>query len=101
MPKGGCAGCPDGRIPRRPLECAALLRHAPVAQLDRAPGYEPGGREFESLRARHKFSSRSVSEHVARYIILRRSHVVAGLLRDSVEQTLSAKSIRLASSACE
>ena len=24
----------------------------PVAQLDRAPGYEPGGREFESLRAR-------------------------------------------------
>ncbi len=27
--------------------------HAPVAQLDRAPGYEPGGREFESLRARH------------------------------------------------
>ena len=27
-------------------------RHAPVAQLDRVPGYEPGGREFESLRAR-------------------------------------------------
>ena len=27
--------------------------HAPVAQLDRVPGYEPGGREFESLRARH------------------------------------------------
>jgi hypothetical protein len=27
---------------------------APVAQLDRAPGYEPGGREFESLRA-HQF----------------------------------------------
>ena len=26
--------------------------HAPVAQLDRVPGYEPGGREFESLRAR-------------------------------------------------
>ncbi len=24
---------------------------APVAQLDRVPGYEPGGREFESLRA--------------------------------------------------
>jgi hypothetical protein len=30
-------------------------RHAPVAQLDRVPGYEPGGREFESLRARHIF----------------------------------------------
>ena len=26
---------------------------APVAQLDRAPDYEFGGREFESLRARH------------------------------------------------
>jgi hypothetical protein len=26
---------------------------APVAQLDRAPGYELGGREFESLRAHH------------------------------------------------
>jgi hypothetical protein len=27
---------------------------APVAQLDRVPGYEPGGREFESLRAHHQ-----------------------------------------------
>ncbi len=27
--------------------------HAPVAQLDRVPGFEPGGREFESLRARN------------------------------------------------
>ena len=26
---------------------------APVAQLDRVPGYEPGGRRFESFRARH------------------------------------------------
>lgn len=25
---------------------------APVAQLDRVPGFEPGCREFESLRAR-------------------------------------------------
>ena len=34
-----------------------IIRHlnAPVAQLDRAPGYELGGREFESLRARHIF----------------------------------------------
>jgi hypothetical protein len=31
----------------------AVLSLAPVAQLDRAPGYEPGGREFESLRAHH------------------------------------------------
>jgi hypothetical protein len=29
-----------------------LTPYAPVAQLDRVPGYEPGGREFESLRAR-------------------------------------------------
>ncbi len=27
--------------------------YAPVAQLDRVPGYEPGGRRFESFRARH------------------------------------------------
>jgi hypothetical protein len=32
---------------------AISVFRAPVAQLDRAPGYEPGGREFESLRARH------------------------------------------------
>ncbi len=30
-----------------------LLNKAPVAQLDRVLGYEPSGREFESLRARH------------------------------------------------
>ena len=30
-----------------------ILVCAPVAQLDRVPGYELGGREFESLRARH------------------------------------------------
>ena len=29
------------------------VSRAPVAQLDRVPGYELGGREFESLRARH------------------------------------------------
>ena len=29
---------------------------APLAQLDRASGYEPEGREFESLRAHHLFS---------------------------------------------
>jgi len=30
---------------------------APVAQLDRASGYEPEGREFDSLRAHHSFPS--------------------------------------------
>ncbi len=29
------------------------LKNAPVAQLDRASGYEPEGREFESLQAHH------------------------------------------------
>ena len=29
------------------------LNKAPVAQLDRVLGYEPSGREFESLQARH------------------------------------------------
>src|SRR5690242_2632789 len=30
---------------------------APLAQLDRASGYEPEGREFESLRARQGFNN--------------------------------------------
>jgi hypothetical protein len=38
---------------RRRLSRAA--QPAPVAQLDRAPDYESGGQEFESLRARHFF----------------------------------------------
>src|ERR1700722_2930850 len=32
-------------------------KFAPLAQLDRASGYEPEGREFESLRAHHSFHS--------------------------------------------
>jgi hypothetical protein len=35
----------------------AISYSAPVAQLDRVPGYEPGGREFESLRARHQIKN--------------------------------------------
>ncbi len=34
---------------------------APVAQLDRASGFEPEGREFESLRARQLFSTSTIS----------------------------------------
>ena len=37
---------------RRPCPYVAASR-APVAQLDRAPDYESGGRRFESFRARH------------------------------------------------
>ena len=36
--------------PGRPIR--RQRRNAPVAQLDRAPDYESGGQEFESLRAR-------------------------------------------------
>jgi hypothetical protein len=46
--------------PRRRAVLAALSRAvqpAPVAQLDRAPDYESGGQEFESLRARHFFNN--------------------------------------------
>src|SRR5262245_50608458 len=32
---------------------STALQLAPVAQLDRAPDYESGGRRFESFRARH------------------------------------------------
>ena len=32
--------------------CQYVGFYAPVAQLDRVSGFEPGGREFESLRAR-------------------------------------------------
>jgi len=36
-------------------QCIFHFRNsAPVAQLDRVPGFEPGGREFESLRARQE-----------------------------------------------
>ena len=48
---------PAGRIPLADtlLELVlstVLTRRAPVAQLDRAPGFDPVGRGFKSLRAR-------------------------------------------------
>jgi hypothetical protein len=36
-----------------PFDSLVWVTHARVAQLDRASGYEPEGREFESLRAHH------------------------------------------------
>ena len=40
------------------LNCAIIIklsmRHAPLAQLDRASGYGPEGRGFESLTAYHR-----------------------------------------------
>jgi hypothetical protein len=48
---------------RQPATSAIILEEvscpadtAPLAQLDRASGYEPEGREFESLRAHHLFN---------------------------------------------
>ncbi len=45
--------------------------NAPVAQLDRVPGYEPGGREFESLRAHQSDQKRQAS--ACRFFCLRDS----------------------------
>src|SRR3954468_1688296 len=50
----------------RALRPEMPAKNAPVAQLDRAPDYESGGQEFESLRARQQnqgfshFSGRSI-----------------------------------------
>src|ERR1700747_3598098 len=57
-PGAGCAGA--CQYPPKPIAKARAKRwyiarpprKAPVAQLDRAPDYESGGQEFESLRAR-------------------------------------------------
>ena len=42
----------DENRPTRSRDAASDL-NAPLAQLDRASGYEPGGRKFESCRAHH------------------------------------------------
>src|SRR5260370_4123485 len=47
-------------------------KEAPLAQLDRASGYEPEGREFESLRAHHTNKSRlSISLFQFQYLLRR------------------------------
>jgi hypothetical protein len=45
--------CSECMRHRRALRPEMSAKNAPVAQLDRAPDYESGGQEFESLRARH------------------------------------------------
>jgi hypothetical protein len=37
------------------LNMSIIPACAPVAQLDRVSGFEPGGREFESLRAHQNY----------------------------------------------
>ena len=49
LPKVSPALAPPGRLGYNP---PSIGPRAPVAQLDRAPDYEFGGQEFESLRAR-------------------------------------------------
>ncbi len=51
---------------RTPILFASQF-YAPVAQLDRVPGYEPGGREFESLRARHFFPHQMELKYYSRH----------------------------------
>jgi hypothetical protein len=38
------------------FHCEFIHKCAPVAQLDRASGYEPEGRQFESVRAHHEIN---------------------------------------------
>ncbi len=52
-PRGPLSGVdPSFSLALAPAAPRMRLPHAPVAQLDRASGYEPEGREFESLQAR-------------------------------------------------
>ena len=48
--------------------CRQSLVFAPVAQLDRAPGYEPGGRGFESLRAHQSINEPESSQGLYRTV---------------------------------
>jgi hypothetical protein len=52
-PKGVGFGRIQGNSGNGGYRPACDRQYAPVAQLDRAPGYEPGGRGFEFLRAHH------------------------------------------------
>src|ERR1700746_1957437 len=65
---GSRGGPAAGEIGKRVSEQTPRTVHwqsAPVAQLDRAPGFEPGGREFESLRARQLIKVLIAAEHLA------------------------------------
>jgi hypothetical protein len=52
-PRGSRGACGFQASARPAMLVAAPCWNAPLAQLDRAPGFEPGGRGFESCEARH------------------------------------------------
>ena len=68
--------------------------------LNHRGAYEPGGREFESLRARQLTSPQSF-DAVPTKFTLRRSQVVVGTLWQSVVHSRSTAPIKFASSAWE
>lgn len=51
-----------------------VLKNAPVAQLDRASGYGPEGREFESCPAHEKNSFIIIEKTVLFLYLLRKIH---------------------------
>src|SRR5258708_20971241 len=68
-----------------------LAKNAPVAQLDRAPDYESGGQEFESLRARH-FGTKLGTPKPADFALeaatsVRRSSLFEPIMRTSFSST--------------
>ena len=50
--------------------CMKKNFYAPVAQLDRAPGFEPVGRRFESCRARSKKNNNGPVAQLAEQLTL-------------------------------
>ena len=61
---------------------------APVAQLDRATGFEPVGRGFDSLRARHFFLDHHTASTKLRAIFRRRPMLVLSRIGASSLQVL-------------
>ena len=57
----------DSYAPVSPAKFTGRGCEAPVAQLDRAPDYESGGQEFESLRARQQ-STENETQFVALFL---------------------------------
>ena len=47
------------------------LIYGRVAQLDRVPGYEPGGRRFESSRVRHFLLESDISRQAVGFFVFK------------------------------